>query len=111
MKTVEITIRNNKYKISCESEKKDHLLYLVNHFNKLVNSISQKTGGKGSDSLNFLLAALTLEDQIQELTKQLDKINQEYTEYRNQKKMEYTEMLNRVNKIITNLEHAKKQSN
>lgn len=42
MKTVEMTIRNNKYKISCESEKKDHLLHFVNRFNKLVNSISQK---------------------------------------------------------------------
>ncbi|MDR2831897.1 MAG: cell division protein ZapA [Rickettsiales bacterium] len=86
--------------MSCESEKKNHLLCLVNSFDKLVSSISQKTGGKGSDSLNFLLAALTLEDKILELTKQLDEIGQERKEYRNEKRIEYTEVLDRVNKII-----------
>ncbi|MDN5248238.1 MAG: cell division protein ZapA [Wolbachia endosymbiont of Tyrophagus putrescentiae] len=100
MQVIEVTIHNNKYKISCEDEKKSHLLYLVDRFNKLVISISKKTGGKGSDVLNFLLAALTLEDQILELTRQLDKTKQEYKEYRDAQKMEYTELLSRVDKII-----------
>ncbi|MDG7052889.1 MAG: cell division protein ZapA, partial [Wolbachia endosymbiont of Alcedoecus sp.] len=51
MQVVEIVIRNSTYKISCESGKRDHLLYLADNFNKLVSSISQKTGGKGSDAL------------------------------------------------------------
>ncbi|WP_341808670.1 cell division protein ZapA [Wolbachia endosymbiont (group E) of Neria commutata] len=107
MQVVEIVIRNNKYKISCESEKKEHLLRLVANFDKLVNSISQKTGGKGSEALYFLLAALTLEDKILELTRQLGEINQELEKHRNEKKIEYTEVLNRINKIITNLEYIK----
>ncbi|MDR1139133.1 MAG: cell division protein ZapA [Rickettsiales bacterium] len=100
MQVVEIVIRNSTYKISCESGKKDHLLYLANNFNKLVSSISQKTGGKGSDALNFLLAALTLEDKVLELTKKLDEMNQECEKYRNEKRTEYTKVLSRVNRII-----------
>ncbi|MFL3876777.1 cell division protein ZapA [Wolbachia endosymbiont of Trichogramma kaykai] len=100
MQVVEIVIRNNTYKISCESKKKDHLLQLANSFNKLVTSISQRTGGKGSDALNFLLAALTLEDKILELTKRLDEINQECKKYREKKRVEYAGVLDRVNKII-----------
>ncbi|APR98037.1 cell division protein ZapA [Wolbachia endosymbiont of Folsomia candida] len=107
MQVVEIVICNNKYKISCESEKKDHLLRLAGNFDKLVSSISQKTGSKGSEALNFLLAALTLEDKILELTGQLGEINQEREKYRNEKKTKYTKVLNRVNKIITNLEYTK----
>ncbi|TVS97802.1 cell division protein ZapA [Wolbachia pipientis] len=107
MQVVEIVIHNNTYKISCESKKKDHLLQLANSFNKLVSSISQRTGGKGSDALNFLLAALTLEDKILELTKRLDEINQECKKYREEKRVEYAEVLDRVNKIITNLECIK----
>ncbi|MGL9717681.1 MAG: cell division protein ZapA [Wolbachia sp.] len=104
MQVVEIVIRNSTYKISCESGKKDHLLYLANSFDKLVSSISYKTGGKGSDALNFLLAALTLEDKILELTKKLDEINQECEKCKNEKRTEYIEVLDRVNKII---EHIK----
>ncbi|MGL9717788.1 MAG: cell division protein ZapA [Wolbachia sp.] len=100
MQVVEIVIRNSTYKISCESGKKDHLLYLADNFNKLVSSISQKTGGKGSDALNFLLAALTLEDKVLELTKKLDEMNQECEKCRNEKRTEYTKVLSRVNKII-----------
>ena len=100
MQVVEIVIHNNTYKISCESKKEDHLLQLANSFNKLVSSISQRTGGKGSDALNFLLAALTLEDKILELTKRLDEINQECKKYREEKRVEYAEVLDRVNKII-----------
>lgn len=107
MQIVEITISNNKYKVSCKSDEKDRLLHLANRFNELVESISKRTGGKGSDALNFLLAALTLEDQVQELTKQLNKINQEYKEYQSEKNIEYTEILSRVNKVI---EHMRKQS-
>ncbi|XP_029680376.1 uncharacterized protein LOC115245975, partial [Formica exsecta] len=44
MQVVEIVIRNNTYKISCESGKKSHLLRLANSFDKLVGSVSQKTG-------------------------------------------------------------------
>ncbi|MGL9732175.1 MAG: cell division protein ZapA [Wolbachia sp.] len=101
MQVVEIVIRNSTYKISCKSGKKDHLLYLANNFNKLVSSISQKIGGKGSDALNFLLVALTLEDKVLELTKKkLDEMNQECKKYRNEKRMKYTKVLSRVNKII-----------
>jgi cell division protein ZapA len=107
MQTVEIIIRNNSYKISCEVKKKDHLLCLVNNFDKLLSSISKKTGGKGSDALNFLLAALTLEDKILELTRQLSETNQEYEKYKKERTIEYTEVLNRVNKIITTLECTK----
>lgn len=89
MQTVEIVIRNNKYKISCKSEKRDHLLRLVNNFNKLVNSISRKTSNKGSDALNFLLAALTLEDRILELIEQLDAVNQEFKRYKDKKNRIY----------------------
>lgn len=105
MQTVEIVIRNNKYKISCQNEKKDHLFFLVNRFDKLVNCIAQKTNGKGSDALNFLLAALTLEDRIIELNNELHRVNQDY---RFRKKTEYTEILDKVNKVITNLEQMKK---
>ncbi|WP_353273981.1 cell division protein ZapA [Wolbachia endosymbiont (group A) of Ennomos erosarius] len=107
MQVVEIVIRNNTYKISCESGKGKHLLRLANSFDKLVSSVSQKTGGKGSDELNFLLAALILEDKILELTKRLDEVNQEREKYRNEKRIEYTEVLDKVNKIITNLECIK----
>ncbi|QIT35784.1 cell division protein ZapA [Wolbachia endosymbiont of Brugia pahangi] len=100
MQVVEIVIRNSTYKISCESGKKDHLLHLANSFNKLVSSISHKTGGKGSDTLNFLLAALILEDKVLELTKKLDEINQKRENYKKEKRTEYTEVLDRVNKII-----------
>ncbi|MDM8335159.1 cell division protein ZapA [Wolbachia pipientis] len=100
MQVVEVVIHNSTYKISCESGKKDHLLNLANSFNKLVSSISQKTGGKGSDALNFLLAALTLEDKVLELTKKLNEIKQEREKHRNEKRTEYTEVLDRVNKII-----------
>ncbi|UIP92211.1 cell division protein ZapA [Wolbachia pipientis] len=86
--------------MSCESKKKDHLLQLANSFSKLVSSISQRTGGKGSDALNFLLAALTLEDKILELTKRLNEINQECKKYKEEKRVEYAEVLDRVNKII-----------
>nr|WP_225537042.1 cell division protein ZapA [Wolbachia endosymbiont of Mansonella ozzardi] len=55
MQVVEIVIFNSAYKISCESGKKDHLLYLANNFNKLVSSIFQKTGGKSSEALSLLL--------------------------------------------------------
>ncbi|WP_168464156.1 cell division protein ZapA [Wolbachia endosymbiont of Ctenocephalides felis wCfeT] len=103
MQVVEIVIRNNTYQISCESEKKDHLLHLASNFNELVRSISQKTGGKGSDALNFLLAALTLEDKVLELTKQL---NQEREKHKNEKQAEYNEVLNRVNKIIECVENS-----
>ncbi|WP_395463034.1 cell division protein ZapA [Wolbachia endosymbiont of Cantharis cryptica] len=104
MQVVEIVIRNSTYKVSCESGKKGHLLHLANSFDKLVSSISQKTGGKGSDALNFLLAALILEDKVLELTKQLDEIYQEHKKYRNKKGIEYTEVLDRVNKIIECIE-------
>jgi cell division protein ZapA (FtsZ GTPase activity inhibitor) len=107
MQVVEIVIRNNTYKISCESGKKSHLLRLANSFDKLVGSVSQKTGGKGSDALNFLLEALILEDKILELTKRLDEANQEREKYRNEKRIEYIEVLGKVNKIITNLECIK----
>lgn len=100
MQVVEIVIHNNTYKISCESEKKSHLLQLASSFNKLVGSISQKTGGKGSDALNFLLAALILEDKILELTKRLNEVNQEREQYRNERRVEYVKVLNKVNKII-----------
>ncbi|QOD37945.1 cell division protein ZapA [Candidatus Wolbachia massiliensis] len=100
MQIVEIVIRNSTYKVSCENGKKDHLLHLANSFDKLVSSISQKIGGKGSDTLNFLLAALTLEDKVLELTKQLNEITQERKKYRNEKRAEYTEVLGKVNKII-----------
>lgn len=98
MQVVEIIIRNNTYKISCNS--KDHLLQLADNFNKRVSSIYQKTGGKGSDASNFLLVALTLEDKILELTKKLDEVSQECEKYRNEKRIEYAEVLDRVNEII-----------
>lgn len=100
MQVVEVVICNSTYKISCESGKRDHLLQLVNSFDRLVSSISQKTGSKGSDALNFLLAALTLEDKISELTKELDEMNQECKKYRDEKRIEYTKVLGWVNKII-----------
>ncbi|WCR57987.1 cell division protein ZapA [Wolbachia endosymbiont of Ctenocephalides felis wCfeJ] len=103
MQVVEIVIRNSTYKISCESEKKDHLLYLASSFDKLVSSISQKTGGKGSDALNFLLAALILEDKVLELTKKLDEINQKCEKQRDEEKIEYIKVLDRVNKIIKHI--------
>ncbi|CAH2209265.1 jg24760 [Pararge aegeria aegeria] len=53
MQVVEIVIHNNTYKISCESKKKDHLLQLANSFNKLVSSISQRTGGFGPEIFGF----------------------------------------------------------
>ena len=106
-KIVEIEILNNKYKVSCESKKEDHLLSLAGNLNKRVNSISQKTGGKSSDVLNFLLAALTLEDKVLELTEQLDSLHQKLEGYKDEKAMEYTGILNRVNKIIANLECIK----
>lgn len=114
MEKVKIFIRGKDYNISCGIGEQDHLLYLANRFNKLVNSISNKTGSKGSDSLNFLLAALMLEDQILELTRQLNQlnqVNQEYEKYKSNKKIEYTEMSNRISKVITNLEYMKEQSN
>ncbi|MDD9331218.1 MAG: cell division protein ZapA [Wolbachia sp.] len=89
MQILGIVIRNNKYTIACESEKKGRVLHLVNNFDKRVSSISQKIGGNGSDALNFLLAAITLEG---------------LQRYKNGKKIEYTEVLNRINKIIANLE-------
>ena len=109
MQVVEILIRSNKYKLSCESDKKEHLLSLVNNFKKLVDSVFQKNGCKGSDSLNFLIAGLKLEDEVLELKKQLDLINSKLEEHINQKEMEYREILSRVNKIITHLESEGKQ--
>ncbi len=102
MQVVEIVVRNTIYKVSCEDTKKEHLLYLVDRFNRLVDSVLQKTGGKGSDALNFLLAALTLEDQVLELTKQLNEVQQEYKEYKDKKKAEFSRMLYKVEKVIAN---------
>ncbi|GFR02607.1 hypothetical protein TNCT_520311 [Trichonephila clavata] len=53
MQVVEIVILNNTYKISCESGKKSHLLRLANSFDKLVGSVSQKTGGFGPEIFGF----------------------------------------------------------
>ncbi|OEY86777.1 hypothetical protein BIY23_01950 [Wolbachia pipientis] len=103
MQTVEIVVRNNVYKVSCEDAKREHLLYLVSRFDNLVDTILQKTGGKGSDALNFLLAALTLEDQVLELTQQLNTVNKEYTEYKHKKKIECIEVLGKVEKILASL--------
>lgn len=106
MQVVEVVICNSTYKISCETEKKDHLLRLVDNFNRLVSSISKKTKGKGSDALNFLLAALTLEDKVLELTQQLEKISKENEKYQNEKEREYVKILDKVDSIITSLEYV-----
>lgn len=106
MQVVEIVICNNTYKISCEVGKKDHLLRLVSNFDKLVSSISKRTGGKGSDALNFLLAAITLEDKVLELTQQLEKTNQECKRYKSEKVADYAKILDKIDEIIINLKHA-----
>ncbi|KJV69072.1 cell division protein ZapA [Candidatus Neoehrlichia procyonis] len=81
---VEITIHNNLYKVACNAKEKPHLIELANKFNSLVNAISNSVKNKTPDALIFLLAGLTLEDQIEELSHELKNTQEELLKYKTQ---------------------------
>ncbi|AHC39392.1 cell division protein ZapA [Ehrlichia muris] len=113
---IEITVRNNKYRLACNKTEECHLLNLVDKFNKLVNSISSAEKGKGSDALIFLLAGLTLEDEKNELKIQLKKTKDEmlmykkyfddYLKLKNEISNISSHTLLRIEKLIHNLEKS-----
>ncbi|AAZ68655.1 cell division protein ZapA [Ehrlichia canis] len=111
---IEITVRNNTYRVACNKGEESHLLNLVDKFNTLVNSISSAEKGKGSDALIFLLAALTLEDEKNELKVQLKKTKDEmlmykkhfddYLKIKNYANDLMSHILFRIEKLINKLE-------
>ncbi|QXK91782.1 cell division protein ZapA [Neoehrlichia mikurensis] len=94
-KIVEIIIHNNIYKVACHIEEKPRLIELANKFNSLVNTISNSVKNKTPDTLIFLLAGLTLEDQIEELSHELKNIKEELSKY----KMQYEQSLQKQHAI------------
>ncbi|ABD45535.1 cell division ZapA family protein [Ehrlichia chaffeensis str. Heartland] len=113
---IEITVRNNTYRVACNKTEEPHLRNLVDKFNALVNSISSAEKGKGSDALIFLLAGLTLEDEKHELKTQLKKTKDEmltykkyfddYLKIKNEVSNILSHTLLRIEKLIHNLEKS-----
>ncbi|MGN7661556.1 MAG: cell division protein ZapA [Anaplasma sp.] len=82
-RVVDVVIRGSAYKVACKEDEAQRLGELAGRLSGLIEAISG--GGKSSkasDTLLLLLAGLKLEDRVEELSHELEKTNEELSEYK-----------------------------
>lgn len=77
VRVLELNIRNNVYRVSCMIHEECRLLALAKEFECVVNDIADSSKGKGSEILLFLLAALRLIDNNNDLRRELSEVQHE----------------------------------
>lgn len=99
---IQIDINGRKYGIGCDDGQEDHIIKLSRHFDNHVRNLAQNVGQIGDQKL-FLMAALLLADEANDLKLKLDSTEAELARIRDQR-IENAEILSRNNHKIAAIE-------
>jgi cell division protein ZapA (FtsZ GTPase activity inhibitor) len=64
MRTIEVTIRDNTHRISCDEKEEKRLQHLVSKFNEEIETLA-KSLPSADDKTLYLIAGLTLIDKLE----------------------------------------------
>lgn len=78
MAQVNVTISGKSYRIACEDGQEDHLRILANKLDQSIVQLRERFGEIGDQRLT-VMAAITLEDRVQELEQRLETLQNEIT--------------------------------
>ena len=76
MAQVNVTISGKSYRIACEDGQEDHLRTLASKLDQSIVQLRERFGEIGDQRLT-VMAAITLEDRIQELEQRLETVQDE----------------------------------
>ena len=76
MAQVNVTISGKSYRIACEDGQEDHLRTLASKLDQSIVQLRERFGEIGDQRLT-VMAAITLEDRIQELEQRLEALQDE----------------------------------
>lgn len=81
---IQIDINGRKYGIGCDDGQEEHINRLARHFDHHVRNLAQNVGQIGDQKL-FLMAALLLADEANDLKVKLDSTEAELARVRDQR--------------------------
>jgi cell division protein ZapA len=76
MGQVNVVINNRHFRMGCADGEEDHLAALAKSFDERINDLRGKFGQVGDDRLT-IMAALTLADELADLTKRMQGLEHE----------------------------------
>ncbi len=79
MSVVNLTIRNNVYQIACDNGQEAHLEAIASKLNTRLNMLATALG-KGNDSLLLVMVGLMMEDEIAELKKTMNRLQEKHVQ-------------------------------
>lgn len=100
---IQIDINGRKYGIGCDDGQEDHIIKLARHFDNHVRNLAQNVGQIGDQKL-FLMAALLLADEANDLKLKLDSTEAELARIRDQR-LDSAEIIQRNNNKISAIEN------
>ncbi len=99
MSVVELKIGTRNFQLACENGEEAHLQKLAGEISHKYENLSRQMR-TGNESLLFLMTALMLQDEVNELTKKFDTSNQLLLD---EKESEMSDVINTISSYIHNL--------
>lgn len=81
MSQVTVFVGQKPYHLACDEGQEDHVAQLANYFDGRVKEMARMAGGQAPDNLLFLMAALTMADQMAEYERDIESLSRQVEQY------------------------------
>ncbi len=75
MAIVSVKINNREYHLACDDGQEEHLRLLADDVDERVRDLVSRMGGNTGEVMGFLLAAITMADELIENKREIEKLS------------------------------------